>query len=236
MSVFPAGPGLSNVGAKRRGGRVRPPGSLGEVYVPSFNAVDDESQMRDMVAAFASAQVITVGRDGWPLATLLPIVWRENVVIAHMARANPHWRQIDDDVPVLLVCGGAQAYISPSWYAAKAEHGRVVPTWNYSAVHLSGTVRVHEDAGWLREAVTELVQRHEGYRDLPWAVTDAPEPYIAGQLRGIVGLEVHVTGVEGKAKLSQNRSDADRRGVIAGLRRERAEGAAAVADAMSALP
>jgi transcriptional regulator len=205
------------------------------VYVPSFNAVDDESEIRDMVAAIGSAQVITVDRDGWPLATLLPIVWRADVVIAHMARANPHWRQIDDDVPVLLVCSGPQAYISPSWYAAKAEHGRVVPTWNYSAVHLAGTVRVHEDAGWLRDAVTELVERHEGDRDAPWAVTDAPGPYIAGQLRGIVGLEVRLTRVEGKAKLSQNRSDADRRGVIDGLRRERAEGAAAVADAMSSL-
>jgi len=189
-----------------------------------------------MVAAIGSAQVITVGRDGYPMATLLPVVWRENVVIAHMARANPHWRQIGDDAPVLLVCGGPQAYISPSWYAAKAEHGRVVPTWNYSAVHLTGTVRVHEDPAWLREAVTELVERHEGGREVPWAVTDAPGPYIAGQLRGIVGLEVRVTRVEGKAKLSQNRSEADRRGVIDGLRRERAEGAGAVADAMSALP
>jgi transcriptional regulator len=205
------------------------------VYVPSFNSVDDESQLRDMVSAFGSAEFITVGRDGFPLATLLPVVWRENVVIAHMARANPHWRQIDDDAPALLVCGGPQAYISPSWYAAKAEHGRVVPTWNYSAVHLSGTVRVHEDPGWLRGAVTELVEEHEGHRDLPWAVTDAPAPYIDGQLRGIVGLQVRLTRVEGKAKLSQNRSEADRRGVIAGLRRERAEGAAAVADAMTAL-
>jgi transcriptional regulator len=205
------------------------------VYVPSFNAVDDEPQIREMVAAIGSAQVITVGRDGYPMATLLPVVWRENVVIAHMARANPHWQQIGDDAPVLLVCGGPQAYISPSWYAAKAEHGRVVPTWNYSAVHLTGTVRVHEDPAWLREAVAELVERHEGGREVPWAVTDAPGPYIAGQLRGIVGLQVRVTRVEGKAKLSQNRSEADRRGVIDGLRRERAEGAGAVADAMSAL-
>jgi transcriptional regulator len=100
------------------------------VYVPSFNSVDDESEIRDMVAAAGAAEFITVGRDGYPLATLLPVVWRENVVIAHMARANPHWSQIGDDAPALLVCGGPQAYISPSWYAAKAEHGRVVPTWN----------------------------------------------------------------------------------------------------------
>lgn len=188
-----------------------------------------------MVSAIGSAEFITVGRDGYPLATLLPVVWREDVVIAHMARANPHWREIDDDAPALLVCGGPQAYVSPSWYAAKAEHGRVVPTWNYSAVHLAGTVRVHDDADWARAAVTELVDRHERHRDVPWAVTDAPAQYVEGQLRGIVGLEVHVQRVEGKAKLSQNRSEADRRGVIAGLRGEHAKGAAAVAEAMSAL-
>jgi transcriptional regulator len=205
------------------------------VYVPSFNAVDEEAEIRDMVAAIGSAQFITVGRDGYPLATLLPVVWREDVVIAHMARANPHWREVGDDVPALLVCGGPQAYISPSWYAAKAEHGRVVPTWNYSAVHLTGTVRVRQDVAWLRDAVTELVDRHESYRDLPWQVTDAPAPYVDGQLRGIVGLEVRVARAEGKAKLSQNRSEADRRGVIAGLRGEPAEGAVAVAEAMSAL-
>jgi transcriptional regulator len=182
----------------------------------------------------ASAEFITVGRDGYPLSTLLPIIWRDDVVIAHMARANPHWRHIADDAPALLVCGGPQAYISPTWYAAKREHGRVVPTWNYSAVHLTGRARVHDDVEWLRGAVTELVGRHESHRDDPWQVTDAPAQYIEGQLRGIVGIEIRVERVEGKAKLSQNRSEADRRGVIEGLRAEPGIAGHAVADAMAA--
>ncbi len=191
-----------------------------------------------MVTEYRSAWLVTVGENGVPAATLLPIMWRDDVVIAHMAKGNPHWRSIADDAPVLLIAGGPEAYISPSWYAAKAEHGKVVPTWNYSAVHLTGTVRVHHDSEWLRQAVTELTDVHEAGRDHRWQVTDAPETYIDAQLNGIVGIEVTVTGVEGKAKLSQNRSDADQLGVIAGLRVDQldtphAADAAAVADAMA---
>jgi transcriptional regulator len=149
-----------------------------------------------------------------------------------MARANPQWKSIADDRPALLICRGPEAYISPSWYAAKAEHGRVVPTWNYSAVHLSGTVRVHQDRDWLRDVVTRLTAMHEGGRRDPWQPNDAPDRYIEGQLAGIVGLEITVSRVEGKAKLSQNRSDADRRGVINGLRAEDHYEAAEVAAAM----
>jgi transcriptional regulator len=206
------------------------------VYVPAFNAVTDEAEVREMVAAVATAELVTAGRDGYPIATLLPVIWREDVVIAHMARANPHWRHISGDTPGLMICGGPQAYISPSWYAAKAEHGRVVPTWNYSAVHLTGTVRVHDDVAWLRAAVDDLVEVHESWRDEPWRVDDAPPAYVDSQLRGIVGIELRVLRVEGKAKLSQNRSATDRRGVVEGLRAEGIPGAAAVADAMDALP
>jgi len=205
------------------------------MYVPPFNAVADEDEIRAMVAAVGSAELITVGEDGYPLATLLPIMWHEDVVIAHMARANPQWREIRADAPALLICGGPQAYISPTWYAAKSEHGRVVPTWNYTAVHLTGTVQVHDDVEWVRAAVTALTSQHEDGRVPPWAVTDAPAEYIAGQLRGIVGLEFHVLRVEGKAKLSQNRSDADQLGAIAGLRGDGTPGATAIADAMTGL-
>ena len=204
------------------------------MYVPRSNAIDDEQEIRRMVADVGAAQLITVGRDGYPLATLLPVLWEGDTVIAHMARANPHWKQIDPDTPVLLVVVGPQAYISPSWYASKAEHGKVVPTWNYSAVQLSGRIRIHEDAGWLRTAVDELAERHEAGRPAPWSSADAPEKYIAGQLRAIVGIEIAVERVEAKAKLSQNRSDADREGVIAGLREEDDAGALAVADQMMA--
>ena len=202
------------------------------MYVPPANRLDDEAAVRALVASVASAEFVTVGDDGFPTSTLLPILWEGDTVIAHMARANPQWRAIDNDSPALLICAGDQAYISPSWYAAKAEHGRVVPTWNYSAVHLTGTARVHDEPGWVRTAVERLTVAHESGRAQPWQVTDAPENYINGQLRGIVGIEIAVHRVEAKAKLSQNRSVEDRHGVVAGLRAEHAPGAHAVADAM----
>ena len=207
------------------------------MYTPPFNAVRDEDAIRAMVAAGRTAWLVTVNPDGLPVATLLPIMWHDDVVIAHLAKANPQWRDIADDAPGLLIISGPEAYISPSWYAAKAEHGKVVPTWNYSSVHLTGTVRVHQELEWLRDAVTNLTETHETTREHPWHVTDAPEPYIEAKLNGIVGVEFTVTRIEGKAKLSQNRSQADQTGVIAGLHADRldphdAAAAAAVAAAM----
>jgi transcriptional regulator len=200
------------------------------VYVPHVNAVP-ESEARAMVSAYAAGELITTGPDGYPLATLLPVLWEGDRVIAHMARANPQWRSIGSRAKALLVVGGPQAYISPSFYASKAAHGRVVPTWNYSSVHLTGVVSVHDDAGWLRDAVTRLTDTHESARPAPWTVEDAPAEYVARMLRAIVGLELRVERVEAKAKLSQNRSAEDRAGVIAGLGADDP-----VADAMRRLP
>jgi transcriptional regulator len=212
------------------------------MYTPPFNAVHDEDWARSLVAAARTGWLVTAEVDGTPVATSLPILWRGTRVIAHMARANNQWRQIGDGARALLIVGGPEAYVSPSWYAAKAEHGKVVPTWNYSAVHLTGTVTVHDDPAWLRAAVTDLTDAHEAGRAKPWQVADAPEQYLDAQLRGIVGIELQVERVEAKAKLSQNRSEADRRGVVERLRSEplppqqRAQ-ALAVAETMSrALP
>ncbi|MDQ2756024.1 MAG: FMN-binding negative transcriptional regulator [Actinomycetota bacterium] len=170
-----------------------------------------------MVAAVGAGELVTVGADGYPMSTLLPVHWEGDTVTAHFARANPHWRGIEPDAPALLVVTMAQAYVSPSWYAAKAEHGRVVPTWNYSAVQLGGRVRVHDDTDWVRAMVTTLTNQHESRREQPWRVDDAPPAYLEAQLRGIVGVELTVERVAGKAKLSQNRSEADREGVVLGL-------------------
>jgi transcriptional regulator len=204
------------------------------VYIPHFNVMD-EGAVRAFVESIGSAEIVTVGKDGVPLATLLPILWSTDgsTIIAHMARANAHWREIEPGSSCLAIVAGSQAYISPSWYAAKAEHGRVVPTWNYSAVHLTGTITVHDDPDWVRRAVSDLTDHHEQPRTEPWAVTDAPEKYVSGQLKAIVGLEMAVNRVEAKAKLSQNRSEADQAGVVAGLRAE--SGDPAVADAMEEL-
>jgi transcriptional regulator len=204
------------------------------MYVPHFHAVEDDHEIRAMVAAIGSAQLVTVGPGGYPLATLLPLAWEGDTVIAHMARANPHWTQISDGSPALLVIAGAQAYVSPSWYASKAEHGRVVPTWNYSTVHITGRARIRQDADWLKAAVDDLVERHEAHREVPWSTADAPDKYVRAQLRAIVGIEIAVESVEAKAKLSQNRSVPDRQGVVAGLRQERSRSAIDVAEEMSA--
>lgn len=204
------------------------------MYIPHFNVMDDPTDIRAFVETIGSAEIVTVAPDGTPVATLLPILWSADgsTVIAHLARANQHWRHISPGSRALAIVAGPQAYVSPAWYASKAEHGRVVPTWNYSAVHLTGTVTVHDDAGWVRTAVTRLTERHEHPREQPWAVTDAPPAYVDKQLKAIVGLEMTVERVEAKAKLSQNRSDADRSGVIEGLRAEGGEREQQVAVAM----
>ena len=190
------------------------------MYVPRFNAMDDAGEIRALVAAAGAAELVTVAPDGFPAATLLPVIWDGDRLVFHMARANPQWRSIRPGDPALAVVTGPQAYVSPAWYASKTEHGRVVPTWNYESVHLTGRVTVHDDAGWLRDAVSRLTDLHEGGRDDRWSVTDAPERYVDKQVRAIVGVELALERVEAKAKLSQNRSEEDRAGVVDGLRRE----------------
>ena len=200
------------------------------MYVPRFNTLTDDAEVRRLVATVGAGELITAGPDGYPSATRLPLVWDGDQVLLHMAWANPHWRSIAAATPALLVVTGPEAYVSPGYYPSKAEHGRVVPTWNYSVVQLTGRATVHDDPGWLVGALDELVEHHEGHRDSPWRRTDAPERYITGQLRAIVGLELAVERVEAKAKLSQNRSDADRDGVVAGLLQEPSADAHAMAE------
>ncbi len=204
------------------------------MYIPRFNSMQDPGEIRSLVTAVGSAELVTVGSDGVPVATLLPVIWDGDRLIFHMARANQQWKSIDNGAVALAIVTGAQAYISPTWYASKAEHGRVVPTWNYSSVHFTGRVQIHEEADWLLEAVTRLTNLHEQNRDHPWSVDDAPEGYVENLLRAIVGIEFTIEKVEAKAKLSQNRSAEDRSGVVEGLRREGRAREAEVADVMTA--
>ncbi|RYC11633.1 FMN-binding negative transcriptional regulator [Ciceribacter ferrooxidans] len=148
---------------------------------------------------------------------------------AHMARANPQWRALAAGAEVLIVFQGADHYITPAWYETKRETGKVVPTWNYAIVQVRGTVRVIEDSQWLRAQVNRLTDGHESRRMIPWAVGDAPDDFITAQLKGIVGIEVQITAIEGKWKVSQNRNEADRRGVAEGLDAEGSETAGAMA-------
>ncbi len=134
----------------------------------------------------------------------------------HVARANSQWQELDGMAECLVVFQGPQDYVTPSWYATKRETGKVVPTWNYATVHAWGRPRVIEDADWLRRQIDDLTRLRETPRALPWAVEDAPPAFVAGQIKGIVGIEIPVTRIEGKWKMSQNRSDADRLGVAQG--------------------
>jgi transcriptional regulator len=145
----------------------------------------------------------------------------------HVSRANPLWRDASREVETLAVFQGPQAYISPSWYASKADAGKVVPTWNYVVVHAHGRIRFMEDGDWLLAHLTRMTNRFEAGRAEPWHVTDAPADFIQGLLKGIVGFELEVTRLAGKWKMSQNRNDADRRGVVEGL--TTTEGGSAVA-------
>ncbi|WP_413719777.1 FMN-binding negative transcriptional regulator [Silicimonas sp. MF1-12-2] len=135
----------------------------------------------------------------------------------HLAAANPLCKADPGDLDVLVIFQGPQTYVSPSWYPSKQEHGKVVPTWNYAVVHVEGTLRFHRASDWLHTQVTDLTDRHEASRDLPWAVSDAPDDFVDRQLRAIVGIEIAVRTITGKWKVSQNRAPADRNGVARGL-------------------
>jgi transcriptional regulator len=152
-----------------------------------------------------------------------------------VALANPQWRSAGPDTIALAIVHGPQAYVSPSWYPSTARHGKMVPTWNYVSVHFTGPLTIHRDAGWLRDVVTRLTERHEAGRPHPWQVTDAPPDFIDSQLKAIVGVELTIVTVEAKEKLSQNRNPEDRAGALAGLRGEPGPGPAAIAARMTGL-
>jgi transcriptional regulator len=135
----------------------------------------------------------------------------------HLARANPQWREIDPSVEALAIFDGPDAYVSPAWYEEKRLTGKVVPTWNYVTVLAHGPVTLHHEPEWLLPHVRRLVERHEAARTEPWSLDDAPEAYVETQVRAIVGLELRITRLEAKRKLTQNRSEADFEGTIAGL-------------------
>ena len=149
------------------------------------------------------------------------------ILRAHVARANPHWKSLTGK-QVLVVFQGPQTYISPSLYETKRETGKVVPTWNYVMVQVRGVVAVHEDHPWLGKQINALTHQHEGARAEPWAVSDAPTRYIESQINGIVGVEIAISNIAGKWKVSQNRPEADRRGVAQGLAHSAPEMAALV--------
>jgi transcriptional regulator len=210
------------------------------MYQPAHFVEPDADTLLALMREFPLA---TLMRGGAELAAdILPLEvervgdgWR---ITGHVARANPLWREADGQ-PVLVMFQGPQGYVSPSWYASKAEHHKVVPTWNYTMVQAHGTLRAIDDPAWVRAFVTRLTETHEGGRAMPWHVSDAPDDFITATQRAIVGIEIEVSRLEGKFKLSQNRSAADRTGVVLGLEADavthRQPEADALAQAMQAV-
>jgi transcriptional regulator len=199
------------------------------VYVPAHFAAPDDA-VAQLLAAPGAVDLVSSTPAGLT-ATTLPMLHdpQAHALTGHLARTNTQWR--DTVGEVLVIVRGPDAYVSPSWYASKAEHGRVVPTWDYVLAHVHGELVLHEDADWLAAHVTRLTEAHEAGRAEPWAVTDAPARFVAGQLRAIVGVEVRITRVEAKWKLSQNRPATDVDGVVAGLTADGAPDTAAAVQA-----
>jgi transcriptional regulator len=194
------------------------------VYVPAHFKEDRVDVLHEFIRTSRLATLVSMTADGM-IASHAPLLLDPDpapygTLIGHLAKANPHARMANSDVQTLVIFQGADGYITPSYYAAKKEHGKVVPTWNYTAVHAYGTLAVFDDPTRLRDVVTRLTNRFETSRAQPWAVSDAPDDFIEGMLRGIVGIALPIARLEGKVKMSQNRPAADQAGVIEGLRRD----------------
>ena len=203
------------------------------MYEPPHFRSDDLEAQAALIRACPFGLLVSAGAGGLianPVPFLLDREAGEaGTLRAHLARANPHWRDLDGLDECLVVFQGPDRYVTPSWYATKRETGKVVPTWNYATVQARGRPRVIEDEAWLRRQIDDLTRMREAGRAAPWSVADAPPAFTAAQIRGIVGIEIPIARLTGKWKVSQNRSEADRAGVAAGLRRD-AGGDDAMAD------
>jgi len=204
------------------------------MYQPEHFKVDDITRMQALMRAHPFATLVSAGGSLGLFATHLPTVVKaegtHGVVECHLARANPHWKDLAAGGEALMIFHGPDGYISPNWYPSKAEHHKAVPTWNYATVHAYGRPAVMEDDGWKRRHVAELSDQEERAQPRPWALSDAPDDYVRVMLRGIVGFRFEISRLEGKWKMSQNREMRDRKGVADGLA-QRGEGSdAAMAD------
>lgn len=191
------------------------------MYVPRAFAVDDIKILHQQMQASPLPVLVTHASQGL-LASHVPMLLNPDegpcgTLYGHLARANPHWQDLAQGTEALVIFAGEQAYISPTFYPGKADHGKAVPTWNYLAVHAYGMAEVFDDAERLLALVSRLSDRHEANRPAPWAVSDAPADYVDSMLKAIVGFRLPITRLQGKRKLSQNRDARDQAGVRQGL-------------------
>jgi transcriptional regulator len=208
------------------------------MYVPSHFEEARVPELHAAIRRIALGTLVSVGVDGL-IASHVPMLIEPapapfGTLIGHVARANPHWR-VAPGAEALAMFLGPNAYVTPSWYQTKRETGKVVPTWNYLAVHAYGPLTFFDDPVRLLGVVTRLTESQEGRRAAPWSVSDAPPDFVQGMLRAIVGFELPIARLEGKWKMNQNRSAADRAGTVEGLKREGGPAEATVADVMAEL-
>lgn len=193
------------------------------MHCPSMFREEGLEALHGLVADHPLATLITAGSNGL-IANLIPFSLHaggeRGILRAHLARGNQQLDALREGAEALVVFHGPECYVTPSWYPSKAEHGKVVPTWNFAMVQVRGKPQVIDDAHWIRAQIDELTSRQEKKREAPWKVSDAPEDFIAAQLKAIVGIEIPILSIEGKWKMSQNRQPTDRQGVIAGLKAE----------------
>ena len=194
------------------------------MYLPKDFKEERVPMIHEAIRQVRLGTLITPGPDGMEASHIPMLVDPEpapfGTLKGHIARANPQWRRATAGVQALAIFLGPDAYITPAWYETKRQSGKVVPTWNYVAIHAYGPLAFYDDADRLLALVTELTETHEAGRAQPWAVSDAPKDYVAGMLKAIVGFELPIVRLEGKWKMSQNRPAADRAGTIAGLTAE----------------
>lgn len=203
------------------------------MFQPPLFKEDRLSVIHDLIDAY-SFGILIAHEDGEISANHLPFVLHRDLgdkgtLRAHMAKGNPLWQHFGPDTNVMVIFQGPHHYISPGWYASKAENGKVVPTWNYATVHARGVLKLIDDPDWLITQIGSLSDIHEAGRDVPWKIADAPDKYIRGQMKGIIGLEIEIADLTGKWKMSQNKNDADKAGVLAGLAADGDENALEVA-------
>ena len=192
------------------------------MYIPRHFSIEDPAAQQ-FLENLNSGHLVTNTAQGM-LSTMIPVTFdkTDRSIIGHVARGNSQWSEKTNQ-EALFISAPVDSYISPSWYASKQEHGKVVPTWDYMLAHVYGELIIHDDVDWLRKAVSNLTDSFEAGRAKPWKLDDAPEDYVAGQLRAIVGVELKVTRLEVSFKMSQNKTKDDLEGVIAGLRADNRE-------------
>ncbi|MFT4671995.1 MAG: transcriptional regulator [Arenicella sp.] len=205
------------------------------MHNPSPFKQQDDQQLKGFIAQYPLATLVSINSLGLG-ANHIPLYFIEEagepLLRGHIAKANPLWKEVADKSQVLMIFQGPQSYISPNWYPSKKEHGKVVPTWNYAAVHLSGEISFISDNAWKLDMLNTLTNKSERHQTDPWKVADAPEDYVLRQMAGIVGIQISLSSMHGKWKMSQNRSESDHQGVVDGLSESDQSGTTETADFM----